>query len=104
MVTLLLSPIVPHFSEEIWEGLGYNDSILLQPWPCYGEDALVEEEVLFVVQVNGKLRSRFSAPVHADDETLQQKALTDAKVQKFIAGKDIRRIIVVKQKLINIVV
>jgi leucyl-tRNA synthetase len=103
-VALLLSPIVPHFSEEIWEALGGTGSTLSQPWPTYREDALVEDDVLFVVQVNGKLRGRFTAPALTDDETLRQRALAEERVQKFIAGKDVKRIIVVKQKLINIVI
>ncbi|MGD8762226.1 MAG: leucine--tRNA ligase [Desulfobacteraceae bacterium] len=101
---LLLSPIVPHFVEELWEALGYKSSILLAPWPSYREDALEKDELLIVIQVNGKLRSRFNIDVNADDETIKQKALSDEKVQKFIAGKKIKKVIVVKHKLVNIVV
>ena len=101
---LLLSPIVPHFAEELWEALGYRSSILLAAWPSYRGEALEKDELLIVIQVNGKLRSRFNVDVDADDETIRQKALADEKVQKFIAGKDIKKVIVVKHKLVNIVV
>ena len=101
---LLLSPMVPHFSEEIWSALGHERSVLLEPWPDYRKDALQKEEMTIVVQVNGKLRSRFDVSADADDATLKETALADARVQKFIAGKAIRKIIVVKKKLVNIVV
>jgi leucyl-tRNA synthetase len=103
-VALLLSPIVPHFSEELWEALGFDTSILLAPWPTYREDALVKDELLIVVQVNGKLRSRFNIDSDADDDTLKEMALLDERVQKFIEGKPVKKIIVVKRKLVNIVV
>ena len=103
-LALLLSPIVPHFSEELWEALGYKSSILLAPWPGYREDALQKDEFLIVVQVNGKLRSRFSVDVNADDETIKKMALGDEKVKKFVGDKAIKKVIVVKKKLVNIVV
>ncbi len=101
---LLLSPMVPHFSEEIWSTLGHEKSVLLAPWPEYRKDALQKEEITIVVQVNGKLRSRFDISADADDDTLKETALADERVQKFVAGKPIRKIIVVKKKLVNIVV
>jgi leucyl-tRNA synthetase len=101
---LLLSPIVPHFAEELWAALGYKSSILLAAWPSYREEALEKDELLIVIQVNGKLRSRFNIDVDSDDETIKQKALADEKIQKFIAGKEIKKVIVVKHKLVNIVV
>jgi leucyl-tRNA synthetase len=103
-LVLLLSPIVPHFAEELWEALGYTSSILLAPWPVYREDALEKDELLIVVQVNGKLRSRFSVAVSTKDETIKELALADEKVKKFIDGKSIKKVIVVKKKLVNIVV
>jgi leucyl-tRNA synthetase len=103
-LALLLSPIVPHFAEELWEALGYNSSILLAPWPGYSENALQKDEFLIVVQVNGKLRSRFSVDVNADDETIKEMALGDEKVKKFVGDKAIEKVIVVKKKLVNIVV
>ena len=102
-LTLLLSPIVPHFTEELWEALGNSSSILLAPWPSYLEEALEKDELLIVIQVNGKLRSKFSAAVDADEETIKQTALADERIKKFIAGRDIKKVIYVKGKLVNIV-
>ena len=103
-VALLLSPIVPHFAEELWEALGFDTSILLASWPSYREDALVKDKLLIVVQVNGKLRSKFHVDADADDDTLKEMALSDERIFKFIDGKPIKKIIVVKEKLVNIVV
>ena len=101
---LLLSPIVPHFCEELWAALGHDQSVLLSPWPTFDEAATVKDEVEVVVQVNGKLRSRFSAALDTDDASLKQTALADERIVRFIDGKAIRKVIVVKNKLVNIVV
>jgi leucyl-tRNA synthetase len=103
-LTLLLSPIVPHFAEELWEALGHRSSVLLAPWPQYRMDVLKEDELLIVVQVNGKLRSRFQAAMDTGEETIKERALTDERILKYIKGKVIRKVIVVKNKLVNIVV
>jgi leucyl-tRNA synthetase len=107
-VVLLLSPIVPHFCEEIWQtmqsGDGDKPSILLSPWPGYRKDALVQDEAVIVVQVNGKLRHRFTTVMDRDEASLKAEAMGDERVQKFIAGKKIRKVIVVPNKLVNIVV
>ena len=105
-ILLLLSPIVPHFSEELWEICGRKPSIINYPWPQYQDDALQTDEVIIVVQVNGKLRSKFTANANTDDETIKKAALTDKNVLKHTSGKDIRKIIVIrkKQTLVNIVV
>ena len=103
-LTLLLSPIVPHFAEELWAALGHRTSVLLAPWPQYHMDALEEDELLIVVQVNGKLRSRFLVATETDEETIKERALSDKRILKFIDGRVIRKVIVVKKKLVNIVV
>jgi leucyl-tRNA synthetase len=103
-VVMLLSPIVPHFCEEIWQSLGNTDSILRAPWPRHREDALVKDEAMIVVQVNGKLRGRFAVATDTEEEVLKKHALEDERVNKFIEGKTIRKIIVVPNKLVNIVV
>jgi leucyl-tRNA synthetase len=103
-VTLLLSPIVPHFAEELWSELGHPDSILTASWPRYREDALVKDRLTIVVQVNGKLRSRFTVDADADEETIKAGALADQRAAAFIQGKPIRKVIVVRNKLVNIVV
>ncbi|MEJ2284294.1 MAG: class I tRNA ligase family protein [Desulfobacterales bacterium] len=96
--------MVPHFAEELWAGLGHEASVLLAPWPRYREAALVKDELLIVVQVNGKLRSRFQVGVDTDEEEIKALALADERIVKFIDGKDIKKVIVVKNKLVNIVV
>ncbi|MFQ5580365.1 MAG: leucine--tRNA ligase [Nitrospiria bacterium] len=103
-LVLLLSPFSPHLAEALWETLGYPPSILDVPWPVY-DPALVKGETLeVVVQVNGKVRNRFSAPVGLEDNVLQEKALSDPKTERWIAGKTIKKVIVVKGKLVNIVI
>ncbi len=102
-IVLLLSPIVPHFSEEIWESLGHESSVLLAPWPVYRKDALVKDDILIVVQVNGKLRSKFSVSPDSGDDTIKERALSDDNVKKFINNKQVKKVIVVKRKLVNIV-
>jgi len=103
-ITLLLSPILPHLAEELWSALGYTESILLAPWPAFRQDALKKDDLVIVIQVNGKLRSRFHAEPDVDDATLKQMALSDERVQKFIENRPLKKIIVVKKKLVNIVV
>jgi leucyl-tRNA synthetase len=95
---------VPHFAEELWAQLGYKSSVLLSPWPQFSEDALVQEELLVVVQVNGKLRSRFQVATGTDEETIKEMALSDERIAKFLDGKEVKKVIVVKNKLVNIVV
>lgn len=103
-IVLLLAPIVPHFAEELWEALGYESSILLASWPEYNKEALSKDELLIVVQVNGKLRSRFNIDADTDDNAIKEMALSDERIKKFINGKAVRKIIVVKKKLVNIVI
>jgi leucyl-tRNA synthetase len=103
-LTLLISPIVPHFAEEIWEALGNAPSILEQAWPDYQEGALQKDELLIVVQVNGKLRSRLNVSAEVDAAEIEKMALADERIQKFIDNKPVKKVIVVKKKLVNIVV
>ena len=103
-VTLLMAPIVPHFAEELWKSLGNTTSVLLAPWPNYLDAALEKEEVLIVIQVNGKLRSKFSVATDTPEETIKQQAFEDPRVLKFTEGKSVKKVIYVKDKLVNIVV
>ncbi len=103
-VVLMLAPIVPHFSDELWRTLGHDASVLETPWPKFDPACLIRDELTVVVQVNGKLRSRFEIHGDADDEVIKKRALSDERVAKFIGGKAVRKIIVVKKKLVNIVV
>ncbi len=101
---LLIAPIVPHIVEELWQALGHTESVAAAPWPKWDEQALQAEEMLIVVQVNGKLRSRVMVPVDATREQLEQAAVQDRRTQDFIGGKTIRKIVVVPGQLVNVVV
>jgi leucyl-tRNA synthetase len=100
----LLAPFVPHFAEEVWAGLGHAGGIDGAGWPTYEPAATLEEELLIVVQVNGKLRGKVTAPVTAAEEEIKEAALADGRVHPFIEGKTVRKVIYVPGKLINIVV
>ncbi len=103
-VASLLAPIVPHISEELWEKMGNEPGSLCdRHWPSYRTDCLASDTRLIVVQVNGKLRGRFEIDAGADDETIKARALEDPNVTRFLEDKDIKKIIVVKNKLVNIV-
>ncbi len=104
MVVRLLSPITPHLSEELWQEMGYKESIYLQSWPKYDVKLLEEEEKLIVVQVNGKLRGRLLLPASYDDERIKIEALSLPKIKDKIKGKKIGKIITVSGKLVNIVI
>jgi len=103
-VIVMLSPFVPHIADELWHELGMSSLLLDNPWPSWDEKALTAEEVLIVVQVNGKLRDKMTVPADATDEEIKKMALSREKVQQFIAGGEIKNIVVVPKKLVNIVV
>jgi leucyl-tRNA synthetase len=105
-VILLLSPIIPHFCEELFERMDKKGSILENAWPVYDKDALITDEALVVVQVNGKLRSKFTIDAGCEEGEIKQTAFADEKVKKYIDGKEIKKVIVIrkKQTLVNIVV
>ncbi len=97
------SCICPFVGEEMWEKLGHSGTIAYEAWPSYDESKLVTDSVKISVSVNGKMRDLIEVPSEIDEETLKTKALTE-KVQKFIDGKTIRKVIVVKGKIVNFVV
>ena len=99
----MLSCICPHIGEEMWQLLGHEESIAYEPWPIYHESKLVSSTFTCVVQVNGKVRGKFDVPTDTDQEELKEKALSLESVKKQIDGKTIRKIIVVKGKIVNIV-
>jgi len=101
---VLLSPVVPHITEELWQMLGHKESLLLMPWPAFREEALVVKKRLVVVQVNGKVRDRIEIPSFYGEKEIEAEALKSEKVQGFIAGRTVSRVIVVGQKLVNVVV
>jgi len=99
----LLAPIAPHIGEELWAILGNEESLTSAPWPVYDEAALVEDEVEVVFQVNGKVRAKLNIARGLSKEELEEKALTAEEIQSFIEGKTVRKVIVVPDKLVNIV-
>ena len=106
---ILLNPFAPHISSELWERLNAEfgdarEDVTQQSWPVHDEGLLIEDEVEIVIQINGKLRDRIKMPIVATDEELKAVALSNAKVQDRIAGKVVRKVIVVPKKLVNIVV
>jgi leucyl-tRNA synthetase len=101
---LLLSPFAPHIAEELWIDLGYGESIHLQEWPSYDSDALKQEEITIVVQVNGRVRDRVTVPVDISEDALKQRAKELDGVKGHIAGKEVIKEVIVPKKLVNIVV
>ena len=103
-VVVMLSPMVPHICHALWQVLGHETALIDQRWPVTDEEALKVDLVEMVVQVNGKLRGRLSVAVDASKESIEADALADENVQRFIEGKEIRKVIVVPGRLVSIVV
>ncbi len=103
-VIILLSPIVPHICEELWEILGNSGSVSMVSWPVYDPGALREDEVLIVVQINGKLRARININPQASEEEIQEVVLHNPRVEEALKGQKVKKFILVPRKLINLVV
>ncbi|WP_422691248.1 leucine--tRNA ligase [Clostridium thermosuccinogenes] len=99
----LLAPFAPHFAEEMWEQLGYEYSIFNQKWPEWDKNALVKDTIEIAIQVNGTVRSKADVPSNADNSEVEKIALADEKIKPFIDGKEIKKVIIVKNRLVNIV-
>ena len=99
----MLAPIAPHVSEELWQRLGNQETITYQPWPTYNASLLVDDEIEIVVQVNGKVRAKINIPKDLSKEDMQELALQNENVKLSIEGKEIKKVIAVPQKLVNIV-
>ena len=104
IIVLALSPVVPHACHALWHALGHETAVIDERWPVADPEAVAQDTLEIVVQVNGKLRGRISVPASADDEMLKRAALSDANVQRFVLDKPVRKVIVVKGKLVNVVV
>lgn len=100
----MLAPMVPHVAEELWKILGHGETLSYAQWPTYDESKLVDDEVEIVVQVLGKVRAKIIVAKDASKEEIEKVALADDKVQEYIAGKNVVKIIVIPGKLVNIVV
>ena len=103
ILILLLSPFAPHIAEEMWSRLGYEMSLGFVSWPVFNEVLTQTEEMLIVVQVNGKVRHRIMVPTSADEEAVKARVLDDPKIREQTKDKEVRKIIVVPGKLVNIV-
>jgi leucyl-tRNA synthetase len=105
---VILNPFAPHLTSELWAILqekfgGVTGDITAQSWPTYDDQLLLEDEVAIVIQINGKVRDRMTVALDSTEEQLQAAALASAKVQENLAGKTVRKVVVVPNKLVNIV-
>jgi leucyl-tRNA synthetase len=101
---LLLSPFAPHLAEELWHALGHADTLAYEPWPTFDPALTRAEEIEVPVQINGKVRLRLRVPAEINKEELENTALADERLRPLLAGKQVRKVIVVPGKLVNIVV
>ena len=102
-VLTLLSPIIPHVCEELWNRLGHDASLSDEPWPQWDKEATAQDTVTVALQVNGKLRGTVDIPAGADKAAMEEAALADSSVQRHTAGLTVRKVVVVPGKLVNIV-
>ena len=103
-LVILLAPFAPHIAEELWHVLGHDTTVCDAQWPTWNEDYLKESVVNYGVSFNGKPRYTIEVPADADEEEVKRLALADAGAERWLAGKEPRKIIFVKGKLVNIVV
>jgi leucyl-tRNA synthetase len=100
---LVLSPFAPHVCEELWRRMGHTESLAYEPWPAFDAALAKEKEIEMAVQVLGKIKDKITVPADATDEQIQQVALASEKVQAAMSGKSVKKIIVIKPRLVNIV-
>jgi leucyl-tRNA synthetase len=100
---LLLGPVSPHMTEELWQALGHGGSLFREPWPAADAGALVREQVTVVVQVDGKVRSRLTVDVSAPEQVVREQALAEDKIRPWLAGREVSKVVVVPGRLVNIV-
>ncbi|HVB87551.1 MAG TPA: leucine--tRNA ligase [Candidatus Dormibacteraeota bacterium] len=102
-LVLMLSPMAPHIAEELWEILGHSDGVYSQKWPAYREDLAREEQVEIVIQINGRVRGKLMVDQGLDQEQLRERALSDPRIVPLIADGHLVKVVVVPNKLVNIV-
>ena len=103
-IVLMLSPIIPHVCDEMWQALGHQEELVQATWPEFDASALVLDEIQMVVQVNGKLRAKITVAADMTKENIEKLALSEENVSKFIDDKPVRKVIIVPKKLVNIVI
>jgi leucyl-tRNA synthetase len=101
---IILSPFAPHLAEELWWEIGHKDSILKEKWPQYDPGMIEEERVRIMIQVNGKVRGEIETEANIQEDKVKELAISDEKVKNWIIGKDIKKVIFIPNKLINIVI
>jgi leucyl-tRNA synthetase len=101
--TLLLAPMAPHISEELWQALGHKESLAFAPWPAFNPQYIQESTIEIPIQINGKVRGRIATPVDASESDIERTALADPRIMQYIEGHTIRKTIVIPKKLVNIV-
>jgi leucyl-tRNA synthetase len=101
---LLLSPMAPHISEELWQALSHDESIAFAAWPLFDPQYLQESTIEIPIQINGKVRGRITTPAGADESEIEQAAMADPRIKKHLEGLTIRKVIVLPKKLVNIVI
>ncbi|MGB9907350.1 MAG: leucine--tRNA ligase [Candidatus Saccharicenans sp.] len=103
-LNLMLAPFAPHVAEELWEKTGHRMLVAQSPWPAYDPELAREELITIVVQVNGKLRDKFEVPLDAEEELLKEKALGLPRIQEILAGRQPKKVVCVRNKLVSLVV
>jgi len=101
---LLLAPIAPHITEELWERKGNEYSVHQQPWPTWNEEVVREESITLIIQINGKVRDKMVVPAGLNDDELNKIALSSERIKSWLMNKKPKKVIVVKGRLVNIVV
>jgi len=104
LMVLVLSPIIPHITHELWQALGHDENIVNHAWPQYDANALVQDEIQMIIQVNGKLRAKIMVASESSKDDIEQQAFKDENVQRFIEGLTVVKVIVIPKRLVNIVV
>jgi leucyl-tRNA synthetase len=99
----ILFPIVPHVTQALWEALGFAGDLQDAQWPQVDKDALMQDEIELVLQVNGKLRGKIRVAAEADRETIEREAIANESAQRHVEDKTIRKVVVVPGRLVNIV-
>jgi leucyl-tRNA synthetase len=102
--TLLLSPICPHIAEELWSRLGHPETLAYTPWPSYDPALVIDDQITVVVQINGKLRTKLEVARDIDKASLETLALNDPAVLAHLDGKTVQKVVIVPQRLVNLVV
>ena len=102
-IILMLAPIVPHFCHALWTHLGHSGAVMDELWPTVVEEALTQDSIIIVLQVNGKLRDRIEVPEDISNKNLEELALANSAVKRFLSEKNVRKVVIVPKRLVNVV-